>query len=92
MKGCNNLDSHRLRYLDPRPRTPPFSLARLPWTLFQQVTKHLRSMGVDVFTARVPEAGSSPVMLAVDDNVIIVARDFYVEVPEFEHRPEWFAP
>jgi hypothetical protein len=31
-------------------------------------------------------------MLTVDDNVLIVARDFDVDVPEFEHRPEWFVP
>lgn len=47
-------------------------------------------MGVDVFTPREPAARISPVMLTVDDNVLVVARDFFVDVPEFEHRPEWF--
>lgn len=79
-----------LRYLYPRPKDPPFCIAGLPCTLFHPVTKHLRRMGVDVFTPREPEARISPVMLTVDDNVLVVARDFFVDVPEFEHRPEWF--
>lgn len=81
-----------LRYLAAHPESPPFSTPRLPRTLFHPVTKHLRRMGVDVFTPHEPEARDSPVMLTVDDSVVIVARDFHVEVPEFEHRAEWFVP
>jgi hypothetical protein len=79
-----------LRYLSARPKDPPFCIAGLPCTLFHPVRKHLRRTGVDVFTPREPEARISPVMLKVDDNVLVVARDFHVDVPEFEHRPEWF--
>jgi hypothetical protein len=30
--------------------------------------------------------------MSIDENVIIVAEDFLLDVPQFEHRPEWFRP
>lgn len=83
---------HLLDYLDPLPRAPPFSLGRLPRTLFDHVTRHLQRMGVELFLPRAPVARPGLVLFAADDSIAIVARDFEVELPEFEHRPEWFAP
>jgi hypothetical protein len=80
-----------LRYLFPyAEHKAPYSLGHLPFTLFQHVKSELRRMEVGFFVAREPEARPSPVALSIDDNILIVAQDFFFEVPEFEHRPEWF--
>ena len=49
-------------------------------------------MGVELFLPRAPVARPGLVLFAADESIAIVARDFEVELPEFEHRPEWFAP
>lgn len=83
---------HLLRYLGPLPKAPPFSLGRLPRSLYEHVTRHLQRMGVELFLPRAPIARPGVVLFTADDSIAIVARDFEVELPEFEHRAEWFAP
>jgi hypothetical protein len=83
--------STMLRYFPPHPpRTAPFALADLPFTLFHAAKFELQRMGVELFVAREPVALRPLVALDVDGNVLIVAEDFIVDVPEFEHRPQWF--
>jgi hypothetical protein len=38
---------------------------------------------------RPPEAG---VVFLIDDDDYIIADDFEVDVPEFNHEPDWFQP
>ena len=39
-----------------------------------------------------PEAAEMPVLFLIDGDDYVIAKDFEVDVPEFEHRPEWFRP
>lgn len=47
-------------------------------------------MGVPIFAPREPEPRPGPVVLLLDNDDYLVADDFEVEVPEWEHRDEWF--
>lgn len=89
-----NVDQRSLlRYLSPFPLyKAPFSLDRLPFTLFHHVKAELQRMNVRLFIASEPKARPSPIALSIDDGVVMVAKDFFLEVPEFEHRPKWFRP
>lgn len=71
---------------------PPYSLGDLPFTLLGEVKAQLQAMGVRFFVAREPTARRPAVLLSIDDNIVIAAEDFILDVPEFEHRPEWFSP
>ncbi len=82
-----------LRYLPPiRNRKAPYSLGHFPTTLFRHVEACLRDLGVRLFIPHAPDPPEDLVALSVDDNVMIVAEDFELVVPDFEHRAEWFRP
>ena len=70
----------------------PFSLGPFPRSLFGPVHEELQRMGVATFVSREPSAGPDLVRLEIGDSIVIVAEDFILDVPEFEHRPEWFQP
>lgn len=81
------------RYLGGRVKArAPFSLGGLPYTLFHAAKESLDELGVRTFIPHAPAETSTPILLSIDDSVIVVAEDFFVEVPEFDHRPEWFSP
>lgn len=48
------------------------------------------TMGVSLFLPREPRFEPKLVLFIMDDDDFIVARDFEVDLPEFEHREEWF--
>jgi hypothetical protein len=80
-----------LQHLSPYSRfKAPYSLGRFPFTLFHLVKNELERMNVRVFITREPVNRPSPVAFFINDEVVMIASDFSVEVPEFEHRPEWF--
>ena len=83
-----------LRYISPLTADPPvpFSLGSFPATLFGHVKNALTLQGAKLFIPREPAETQPLVLLSIDGNVTIVADDFLVEVPHFEHRSEWFAP
>lgn len=70
----------------------PYSLGYFPHTLFNAVKEELGLMAARTHISREPSRREVPVMLCLDDSVLVIANDFFVEVPEFEHRPEWFSP
>ncbi|MCE9573297.1 MAG: hypothetical protein K8W52_09080 [Deltaproteobacteria bacterium] len=72
----------------PTPRAPG-ALGPLPTTVFEVVRTELERAGVALFCPREPEPRAPLVLFAVD-RLAIIARDFTVDVPAFEHRPEWF--
>jgi hypothetical protein len=83
-----------LRYISPLKADPPapFSLGSFPATLFGHVKSALTMQDVQVFIPREPAETQPLVLLTIDDNVTVIAHDFLIEVPRFEHRPEWFTP
>lgn len=72
--------------------TGSFALGSFPRTLFRAVCEALDEQGVRYLAGAVPESTEMPVLFLIDGDDYIVARDFDVDVPEFEHRPEWFQP
>lgn len=70
----------------------PYSLGSFPYTLFHAVKEELGLMAAQIFIPREPSPRSIPVMMSIDDSALVIADDFVIEVPEFEHRPEWFRP
>lgn len=69
---------------------PPFS-CRLPLTVLDAVCAALDARGVGHLVTHRPEpTAPPPVALVIDDQNYIVAEDFELDIPTFEHRPEWF--
>jgi hypothetical protein len=87
------VESHHLcRYLDPGwPRAPSRGV-HLPPQLHRPVLEELEAMGVPVYVPR--PAGDPPalVLFLLDGKDYVVAEDFMIDVPEFEHQPRWFQP
>jgi len=80
-------------YLDPIPRwKAPYSLGSFPTTLFRMVREELERLGVPLFIPREPEDRPTPALLLIDGEDYIVAQDFELEVPEFQHPLEYFKP
>ncbi len=71
--------------------SPPFSL-RLPQSVLIAAMEALDRLGVGYHKSFTPDGEPSPVAFVIDDETWIVAKDFDVDFPEFEHRPEWFDP
>ena len=85
--------SHLLEHLDPlRPCRAPFALQDLPRPLFLAVRRALDDMGVRVYVEGEPQKRDTPILFLIDDSDYIVAEDFELDVPEFEHKDEWFDP
>lgn len=66
-----------------------FSLGTLPLTLFFAIEAQLVARGFDFYAPRKPEKRELPVLFLIDGEDYIVAADFEIDVPEFEHRDEW---
>ncbi len=80
-------------YLDPLlPYKAPFCLGTFPLTLFNVVEKVLADLGVAMFISPRPEKKPMPVLFLIGGYDYIIADDFDIDVPNFEHRPEWFKP
>jgi hypothetical protein len=80
------------RYVTPFPaHRAPYALTALPASAYGLIHDELVAMGVEVFCPQVPAPRPPLVALLIGD-LTLIARDFVVDVPEFEHRAEWFAP
>lgn len=77
-------------YNDPTERTP-FSLC-LPRSVLLATTAALDAASVKYHPSNIPAAQPLPIAFVIDDEDWIIAADFDVDFPEFEHRPEWFTP
>ena len=73
-------------------RTGSFSLGHFPRTLFRAIREVLEEQEVQYFAGADPEPVELPVLFLIDGGDYVIAQDFEVDVPEFEHRPEWFRP
>lgn len=81
------------RYLPPvREYAPPFSLGRFPYSLYGPVVDALAEQGAGYFTPSKPKPRETPVALVIDGVDVLVADDFELDVPDFEHLDEWFTP
>jgi hypothetical protein len=67
-----------------------FALGHFPTTLFHTVRRTLADRGIPTYAPCEPQEKPPPVLFALGDDYI-VADDFEVDMPEFEHRPEWVA-
>jgi hypothetical protein len=79
-------------YLPPSQWKAPFSLGHFPFTLYNVLHEELERLGVRLHLPRRPVQRQTPVVLLMDGDDYIIADDFELEVPEFEHRSEWFSP
>jgi len=69
---------------------PPFFLGRLPRPLHIAMKEELQKRGVEIFCPYEPKQKELPILFHVDDDNYIIAEDFEVDVPDFEHKDEWF--
>ncbi len=80
-------------YLDPLlPYKAPFCLGTFPFTLFNVVHEELEELGVSVFEPARPKPRPTPVLFLIEGSDYIIADDFELDVPHFQHKPEWFKP
>ena len=81
-------------YIDPIVKyRAPYSLGCFPTSLFRVVREVLLAMGARIFTSEHPIADEEPpVLFLIDDHDHIVADDFELDVPDFEHDDSWFCP
>ncbi len=70
----------------------PLSLGGLPSSLLEHVAAVLNDLGVRHFLPYRPEPTPDLVAFVVDQTDYIIASDFEVEFPEWEHMDEWFQP
>lgn len=82
-----------MRYLSPGPierwgARGSFALGHFPTTLFHAARRVLAKHGIPTFAPHEPQEKPLPVLFALGGDYII-ADDFEVDMPEFEHRPEW---
>jgi hypothetical protein len=64
----------------------------LPRTLHLAARAYLDRAGTSYFVPRELGARDMPWLFSIDDTSYIIARDFEVDMPEFEFKPEWFKP
>lgn len=80
------------RYLDPSwPRVSSRGVS-VPAQLQKPVMEELAAMQVPVYAPRLASDPPELVLLLLDGREQVIAEDFVVDVPEFEHRPSWFRP
>ena len=83
---------HLFRYLDPGwPRVPSRGVS-LPVQLHKPVLEELAAMDVPVYAPHMSGDPPELVLLLLDGREYVVAEDFLVDVPDFEHEPSWFQP
>lgn len=68
--------------------SPPFSLGRLPRPVFSLLREELERRGVPFVAYGDPKPKQIPVVFVMDQGHV-VADDFEVDVPVWEHRDEW---
>lgn len=69
--------------------TPPFSLGYFPLTLYKVLAEILAEMKVRVLNGESPPFTFTPKVFFFD-NEYMIARDFEIEYPIFEHKDSWF--
>ena len=75
----------------PDSRNAPMALT-MPAQLHEPAVAVFRRLGVPVFSPGSPRAPQAAVAFLIDDDDYIIADDFEVDVPEFNHEPDWFQP
>ena len=67
-----------------------FSLGRFPASVGAAVRSVLDGLGVGYLEQDLGVSSETlPVMLLIDGEDYLIADDFDVDVPDFEHSPEW---
>jgi hypothetical protein len=69
-------------------RTPPFVLGNFPRPAFFAIRDQLREREIEFLTTYEPTRDQVPVLFLINGDDYIIAEDFEVDIPEFEHRPE----
>ncbi len=73
-------------------RTGSFCLGSFPLPLFQALLPVLDGQGIRCFLPFEPKPTSLPVLFVIDGGDYIIADDFEIDVPNFQHKTEWFQP
>lgn len=67
-----------------------FSLGRFPASVVGAVRSVLDDLGVEYFDEAVEARSETlPVALLIDGTDYLIAEDFEVDVPHFQHKPDW---
>lgn len=78
-------------YLNPlKTQDPPFWLGGFPASLFRHMRDALEEMHVAMFVPAEPKPAEMPVLLEIGKVLRIIARDFEIDIPEFETLDAWF--
>jgi hypothetical protein len=67
-----------------------FTLGPFPRPLFLAMREVLDERAVSYFALNEPGPVKLPILFLIDGSDYIIADDFELDVPEFEHKPEWF--
>ena len=79
-------------WADNAQRATPCSLGHFPRSLLAFVSMALAQLGSNYTVMGEPEPRDLPVLFLIDGVDYIVAQDFDIDVPVFEHDEAWFAP
>lgn len=84
--------SNILEFLDPYlAYSPPFALPEMPQSLFEVVKNTLREMNVKIHISKDTNNNETPPILFIaDEDNYMIADDFELDIPVFEHKEEWF--
>ena len=79
-------------YLDPCAIPSVSSAVVVPDSLCTALLEELAQLGIPTFLPHQPVVEGGLQVLVLDGCDYLVAEDFLIDLPEFEHRPEWFHP
>jgi hypothetical protein len=78
-------------FLDPYlSYSPPFALPQMPKRLFDIVKNALQEMNVKIHISKNTNNNITPILFMADEDNYMIADDFELDVPIFEHKTEWF--
>jgi len=80
-------------FLDPYlSYSPPFALPQMPQRLFDIVKNALQEMNVKVHISKDTNNNNNdtPILFLADEDNYMIADDFELDIPIFEHKTEWF--
>lgn len=67
-----------------------FCLGNFPYSVYVPLRKQLEARRIDLFDPREPEPKELPFLFVAGGDDYLIAEDFEIDLPEFEHRDEWF--
>lgn len=77
--------------LDPRStHTPPYAVTQIPAEIFERVVNNLEINQVKYHISHKPAIPTIAKIFVINGEDYIIAKDFDIVVPDFEHRAAWY--